>query len=312
VLGATLESQPGKPSETAVQPLRASQRAWIAERDRCGRDRACLRRHYERRLAVLTFQPDPEAPEPVDRFVGRFTDGRQATAAILRLAPDRALILMSDIETSTARWICEFQGLGQIGADGRTLVASTPDLPGYELRMTARGLELEDLSGGDWCGVSGAIASPLQRQPWPGQGGGLAIDPEIPAKLKYRVGSWCCSHRGSTLPSPCRACVEPGVEQQALGVRTFSAPLSTLYGISRPQARGCRACLCTPRARALSILLYLSFLIANEDLVFWGHLLGPGCRRGRKTGRADPPRPWPGPARRGEASKSAEAGRKGR
>jgi uncharacterized protein len=165
VLGATLECQPGKPSETAVQPLRASQRAWIAERDRCGRDRACLRRHYERRLAVLTFQPDPEAPEPVDRFVGRFTDGRQATAAILRLAPDRALILMSDIETSTARWICEFQGLGQIGADGRTLVASTPDLPGYELRMTARGLELEDLSGGDWCGVSGAIASPLQRQP---------------------------------------------------------------------------------------------------------------------------------------------------
>jgi hypothetical protein len=165
-LGAAPPRRAGGPRDgAAAAPLLDSQRAWLAERDRCGRDVACLKRQYERRASVLGFGPDPDAPGPVDRFVGRYTNGRQARGAVLRLAPDRALVLLSDAERTQARWTCEFRGVGRADADGTRLAATSENgEPGYTLRPSRRGLEVADDTGSNaWCGLNGAIASPLRR-----------------------------------------------------------------------------------------------------------------------------------------------------
>jgi uncharacterized protein YecT (DUF1311 family) len=163
-LGLTLASRHGVPDEHAVAPLRDSQRAWLAERNRCG-DVPCLRRQYERRISVLRFGPDPDAPGPVDRFAGRYTNGRLARGAVLRLAPDRAMVHLQDAEPSRGRWLCEFVGIGQASADGARLVATSDGEPGYTLGISPRGLTVDDDSGGFvWCGMNGAIASPLRRE----------------------------------------------------------------------------------------------------------------------------------------------------
>ena len=162
-LGLTLASRNGVPDAQAIAPLRESQRAWIAERNRCGGDVPCLRRQYERRNSVLRFGPDPDAPGPADRFAGRYTDGRLARGAILRLAPDRAMVRLHDAEPTQGRWLCEFQGLGQTSGDGTRLVATYDGEPGYTLSISPRGLTIDDDTGGGvWCGMGGAIASPLR------------------------------------------------------------------------------------------------------------------------------------------------------
>ena len=58
-----------------LAPLRESQRRWLDDRDGCGKAVPCLRHQYERRISVLLFGPDSDASRPVDKFVGRFTDG---------------------------------------------------------------------------------------------------------------------------------------------------------------------------------------------------------------------------------------------
>jgi uncharacterized protein YecT (DUF1311 family) len=163
-LGATPAGRSGGPDDGTAAPLRESQRAWLAERDRCGTAVPCLKRRYERRIAVLGFGPDPDAPGPVDRFVGRYTDGRQARGAVLRVGPDRAAVLLNDAEPAQGRWLCEFRGIGVTDPSGTRLVATSCGEPGYTLRASPRGLQLGDDSGGAWCGMNGAIASPLRRR----------------------------------------------------------------------------------------------------------------------------------------------------
>jgi uncharacterized protein len=151
--------------EAYAASLLQTQRTWLMARDSCGADVPCLERQYQRRLSVLSFGPDPDAPGPIDRFVGRFTNGEQAHAALLRLGPDRAIVLLGDAAPAAqGQWTCDFVGIGEVQGEGSRLIATTAGgEAGYTLQFSPRGLELTDNSGGNWCGLGGEIASPLRR-----------------------------------------------------------------------------------------------------------------------------------------------------
>ena len=55
-----------------VDALLRGYQEWTAQRNRCGTDTSCLLSVYLRRIAVLTYHPDPQAPSPLDSFIGRY------------------------------------------------------------------------------------------------------------------------------------------------------------------------------------------------------------------------------------------------
>ena len=60
--------------------------AWSQARDHCGTDGSCLLAQYLRRIAVLTYHPDPQAHGPADRLIGRYA---------ISIEPARELVVMS-------------------------------------------------------------------------------------------------------------------------------------------------------------------------------------------------------------------------
>lgn len=143
--------------------LKSDQKAWLAERNACGADTACLRRQYERRVAVLAFKPDPGAPSPADPFVGRFDHAGILEVAVLRLHDGTLAVNIFGAEPTIGRWICGFEGIGRLGADD-TLVVGTPGAEGngVVLQRTAKGVRIADsdanrAASGNWCGVHGSI-----------------------------------------------------------------------------------------------------------------------------------------------------------
>ncbi|WP_109116875.1 lysozyme inhibitor LprI family protein [Azospirillum sp. TSO22-1] len=154
----------GANTDGAVQAaLKADQKAWLAERNACGADAACLRGQYERRVAVLGFKPDPGAPSPADPFVGRFDHGGFLEVAALRLRDGTLAVNIFGAEPTAGRWICGFEGIGRPGADG-ALVVGTPDADGngVVLQRTAGGVRIADsdanrAASGNWCGMNGSF-----------------------------------------------------------------------------------------------------------------------------------------------------------
>ncbi|HYH40148.1 MAG TPA: lysozyme inhibitor LprI family protein [Azospirillum sp.] len=150
--------------------LKADQRAWLAERNACGGDAVCLRDRYERRVAVLGFRPDPGAPAPADPFVGRFDHGGFLEVAALRLRDGTLAVNVFGAEPENARWICGFEGVGRLGADG-ALVVGTPDAEGngLVLQRTAGGVRIADsdanrAASGNWCGMNGSMIFDYARK----------------------------------------------------------------------------------------------------------------------------------------------------
>lgn len=171
---AALEKLSGSsPEEGKAQTaLKADQRAWLAERNACGADAACLRTAQERRLAVLTFHPDPGAPSPADRFVGVFEHEGMMTLAVLRLRNGQVAVSVSGAEPTSGRWVCDFSGLGTVGGDG-TLAVGTPDAEGNGLIIKAGGktglgipdVEANRAASGYWCGMGGSFILSYRRAP---------------------------------------------------------------------------------------------------------------------------------------------------
>src|SRR5690348_1924648 len=56
--------------DAALAALTATQRGWLAERNKCRADIACLTRQHERRLAILAGKPDPDSASPIDALLG--------------------------------------------------------------------------------------------------------------------------------------------------------------------------------------------------------------------------------------------------
>ncbi|MBP2315768.1 lysozyme inhibitor LprI family protein [Azospirillum soli] len=162
--GIKLLSGASPEENEARSAVKADQRAWLGERNACGADTACLRTAYERRVAVLTFHPDPGAPSPADRFVGKFDyeDFMGITAMALR--DGRVAVSVSGAEPTTAKWVCDFAGIGQLDKAGKLLVGA-PDAEGNGLILEAKGastVEIPDhpanrAASSNWCGMNGTF-----------------------------------------------------------------------------------------------------------------------------------------------------------
>ncbi len=173
------------PEEARAQiALKADQRGWLGERNACGADLSCLRAAHERRVAVLTFHPDPggasnasrPADWPADRYVGRFDHDGFMSIAALALRNGQLAVSVSGAEPSAGRWVCDFSGIGQVDGKGR-LIVGTPDAAGNGLILEARGsttdktgIDIPDnepnrAASGNWCGMNGSFILSYTRAP---------------------------------------------------------------------------------------------------------------------------------------------------
>ncbi|CAO3426924.1 hypothetical protein [Azospirillum doebereinerae] len=156
------------PAGTAVK---ADQKAWIADRNACGSAVPCLRMAYERRLAVLSFRPDPGAPKPADRYVGNFDYEGFIGIAAMALRDGRVAVSVSGAEPTTARWVCDFSGIGSLDAAGR-LAVGTPNDEGEGLLLQAKGTSVVEIpetphnqvASSNWCGFNGSVLFPYRRK----------------------------------------------------------------------------------------------------------------------------------------------------
>ena len=169
------------PEEDRAQvALKADQRGWLGERNACGADLSCLKAAHERRVAVLTFHPDPagasKASRPADRYVGRFDHGGFMSIAALALRNGQLAVSVSGAEPTAGRWVCDFSGIGQLDGKGR-LIVGTPDAAGNGLILEARGntkdaagIDIPDnepnqAASGNWCGMNGSFIFSYTRAP---------------------------------------------------------------------------------------------------------------------------------------------------
>ena len=150
---------------------KADQRAWLAERNACGPDAGCLRKNYERRLAVLMFKPDPGAPSPADPYIGRFHHRDFVHVVAMGLRNGTVAVNVSGAEPTSARWICDFSGIGRVN-EGGALIVGTPDADGNGLiveRNGPTGIRIADhdanlAAKGNWCGFNGSFVFPYVRR----------------------------------------------------------------------------------------------------------------------------------------------------
>ncbi|WP_448202728.1 lysozyme inhibitor LprI family protein [Azospirillum sp. sgz302134] len=155
----------------AQSAVKADQKAWLAERNACGADPACLRTAYERRLKVLTFNPDPGAASPADRYVGVFDHGGFMGITAMALRNGQVAVSVSGAEPTAGRWVCDFSGLGRLDDAGR-LVVGTPNANGDGLILEAKGKSGIDIpdnepnqaAGMNWCGANGSFVFFYRRK----------------------------------------------------------------------------------------------------------------------------------------------------
>jgi uncharacterized protein len=107
-----------------VDALLRGYQEWTAQRNRCGTDTNCLLTQYLRRIAVLTYHPDPQAASPLDSFIGRYA---------IAIDPARELVVMRGagntvlvhIGVNSADWSCDFAGIGRPDGSGKLRVVRT-------------------------------------------------------------------------------------------------------------------------------------------------------------------------------------------
>jgi uncharacterized protein len=166
---ALQELSGNSPEETdAVRAVKADQRAWLRDRNACGDDRTCLQDAHQRRIAVISFQPDPGHPSPADRFLGRYRDGDHFFVSIMGLRDGRVAFNAAGSEPTSARWLCDFSGTGEATPDGRLIVgAPGPDGEGLILIGKKNGIEIPDTeenqAAGTYCGHGGSFVSDYER-----------------------------------------------------------------------------------------------------------------------------------------------------
>ena len=159
----------GPDENDSMAAAKADQRGWLGERNACGADAACLQTAYERRLAVLSFRPDPAKAAAVDRFVGTFHQEDYFSVAILGLRDGRVAFTAAGAEPTSARWLCEFSGVGRVGSDGR-LIVGTPGAEGEGLIVGLQGdgiavpVTEENQAASTYCGNGGSFIGTYERR----------------------------------------------------------------------------------------------------------------------------------------------------
>lgn len=156
-----------------VDLLLRGHQEWTAARNRCGTNTSCLLAQYLRRIAVLTYHPDPEAPAAVDRFVGRYAISVDpARELVVMRAPGDAVLV--HIGVTGTDWTCYFSGVGRLDRNGNLLVVHT-DFDGTTqgdhaivLTPTRVGLALRNANPADdvsahFCAGNGSLDQPYPR-----------------------------------------------------------------------------------------------------------------------------------------------------
>jgi uncharacterized protein len=146
---------------------------WTAARNRCASATNCLLAQYLRRIAVLTFHPDPQAHSPVDAFIGQFgTSVLPEREMVVMRAPGDAVLVR--VTVTAKDWSCDFSGIGRLDRSG-ALRVTRPDFDGGAggdhtvlLKPTRLGLSLTQLPGDNvashFCGAGGLLEEPYPRR----------------------------------------------------------------------------------------------------------------------------------------------------
>lgn len=156
-----------------VDVLLRGYQEWTTQRNRCGTDTNCLLSQYLRRIAVLTYHPDPQAPSPLDSFIGRYAIAVDpARELVVMRAPGNAVLV--HIGVNSADWSCDFAGEGQLDRSGKVRVVRT-DFDGTMggdhavlLTPTRVGMGVSNARAGDdvsarFCTEGGSLDQPYPR-----------------------------------------------------------------------------------------------------------------------------------------------------
>jgi uncharacterized protein len=156
-----------------VDLLLRGHQEWIAARNRCGTDTNCLLAQYLRRIAVLTYHPDPQAPAPADSFVGRYAISVDPVRelVVMRAPGDAVLVHLS---VNAADWTCDFGGVGRLDRSGKLRVVrmdfdnSMGGDHALLLTPTRSGMAVSNARAGDdlsarFCTSGGSFDQPYPR-----------------------------------------------------------------------------------------------------------------------------------------------------
>jgi uncharacterized protein len=154
----------------APQAVDANQRQWLAVRDACKDDAACLDKEMSARKSDLQEQVARFASVPTqDRtgFSGVYVHpfGRAEIEAVSETELD---VSISAVERTAARWVCDFSGTGTIRGEA-IVIEHRPegDLAPVILTLRRKGDVLtvkEERSGQvDYCGHNGSVEGTYRR-----------------------------------------------------------------------------------------------------------------------------------------------------
>lgn len=153
--------------------LLAGNRDWGAARDRCGAAN-CLLELYLRRIGVLGFRPDAQAPTRLDGLIGRYgTIVEPARELVVMRGGADSVLVRATVGVGEAG--CSFNGIGRSDGRGGLLVthvdfdATQAGDHAIRLAPTRLGLGLSHAVKGDdvsarFCGGGGSLEQPFPRR----------------------------------------------------------------------------------------------------------------------------------------------------
>ena len=98
-------------SDSAQLPqMKADQKAWVAARDKCGADAACMGKLYQERLSVLN------GADAAHRFSGIYEVKDIGAFAVYTLG-DRYLVNIQTADPQEGKWTCQLTGEAEASGD---------------------------------------------------------------------------------------------------------------------------------------------------------------------------------------------------
>jgi len=141
--------------------------AFMAQRDACGADVACLTREMDSRRAALALEPHKDSRDPRERWVGRYKN--EVGEMFIRRTFAGGYELSGNSGDPNGRWVCEVAG--PIGAikDGAATAAVGEENDPYTVTLKLKGNVLtvaEDENKrlmGYTCGQNGTVDGRYRR-----------------------------------------------------------------------------------------------------------------------------------------------------
>ena len=150
-----------------AEPLGEEQVAFLARRDSCGSDAACLAREMENRRSALALEPSAAVKDEREAFVGRYRNAQGRM--LVRRTPLGGYELSGSSADAKARWTCDVWGSLIAVREGVATVQGESDeetLVVYLQRRAGRLVVSEDPDkplAGKSCGHNGTVAGEYRR-----------------------------------------------------------------------------------------------------------------------------------------------------